>query len=64
VTVSERWHPLFSPCLVKGPWSQDEDQLLVRLYGEHGRKLKPKIRRPISDAADPRSAAFVEDKAG
>jgi hypothetical protein len=32
----ERWRTMLSPGLVNGPWSKDEDQLLVRLYREHG----------------------------
>jgi hypothetical protein len=33
-------------------------------FGAHPLIVKPKVRRPISDSADPRSAGFVEDEAG
>jgi hypothetical protein len=30
--MSERWRTLLSPGLVKGLWSQDEDQFIKALY--------------------------------
>lgn len=34
----ERWRTVLTPGLVNGPWSHAEDELLVRLYREHGPK--------------------------
>jgi hypothetical protein len=34
----ERWRTFLSPELINGPWSHAEDQLLDRLYAEHGSK--------------------------
>jgi hypothetical protein len=34
----ERWRTVLSPGLVNGPWSRAEDDLLLKLYNEHGPK--------------------------
>ena len=34
----ERWRTVLTPGLINGPWSHAEDELLVRLYREHGPK--------------------------
>jgi hypothetical protein len=34
----ERWKSVLTPGLVNGPWSHAEDELLVRLFREHGPK--------------------------
>lgn len=32
----ERWRAFLSPGMVNGPWTKDEDNLLVRLYQQYG----------------------------
>lgn len=34
----ERWRAFLSPGMVNGPWKQEEDQLLVKLYQQYGPK--------------------------
>jgi hypothetical protein len=34
----ERWRTVLRSGLLNGPWSREEDELLVKLYNEHGPK--------------------------
>jgi len=38
VQCLHRWQKVLKPSLVKGPWTAEEDQKVVRLVNEHGAK--------------------------
>jgi hypothetical protein len=42
--VAARWEKCINPSLMKGPFSAEEDQLIVQFVKEHGSHAWPKIR--------------------
>jgi myb proto-oncogene protein len=38
VQCLHRWQKVLNPELVKGPWTKEEDELVMKLVSEHGPK--------------------------
>ncbi|XP_077436776.1 snRNA-activating protein complex subunit 4 isoform X2 [Vanacampus margaritifer] len=47
-----RWSSVLDPQLKKGPWSKEEDQLLLRAVARHGEKMWWKIRLEVPGRTD------------
>jgi len=43
VQCLHRWQKVLNPNLIKGPWTKEEDELLIKLVREHGPKHWSKI---------------------
>ena len=48
VQCLHRWQKVLRPGLVKGPWTAEEDAMVVRLVGIHGTKKWSHIARQIT----------------
>ncbi|OHS99750.1 hypothetical protein TRFO_33741 [Tritrichomonas foetus] len=49
---SQRWFRGLNPKIIKGPWSKEEEQDLIRLVQKHGEKNWKKISTVLSNRSD------------